>query len=405
MTTYKYHALSRDGAKTAGVVQAQDEYSAVQKIREKCPVILDLTPVREANPNSFLNMQVGSQKIDGKKLAVMCSQFSIMLRSGQMIGRVMQMVANQTADKHLKKLLQECAEDVEEGTSVASAFERHGARMLPYTFIETVRAGEQSGTLDRTFGKLEGYFEKQYKNKEKVKAAMSYPAFVMAVAVVVLIIIMAKVVPSLTSTFSELGGELPVITQILINVSSFFAHWYILMIAVILGSVAGLKIYFGTPGGRLKKGELLLKLPVFGKINTFAGSAQFSDTMATMLSSGLTVNRAIEVTAKVLDNAVLQEEITAMIPKIEEGKSLGDSIKTSRYFPDNLKEMCAVGEESGSLDGTLSTIADYYYNEQDHATQAAVSRLEPTILVLMALFAGFIVIAVYLPMFTMYNMM
>ena len=214
-----------------------------------------------------------------------------------------------------------------------------------------------------------------------------------------------KLLPSLSATFADLGGELPMITQVLIGISKFFQRWYIVMIIVIVGLVIGLKIYFGTEKGRLVKGALLLKAPVIGKINIFSGAAQFADTMSTMLSSGLTVNHAVEVTGKVLDNAVLSQEVASMIPKIEEGRSLGDCMMQLKYFPNNLKEMVAVGEESGSLDETLMTIADYYYNEQDHATQQAVSKMEPTIMVFLAGFAGFIVLAIYLPMFSMYNLM
>ncbi len=406
MATFKYKALSPDGTEMKGVMQAPDEYSAVQRIRQKCPVIQEITQVKESGDSkNLLSLEIGSKKIDEKALSVMCSQFAIMLRSGQMIGRVMQMVADQTADKKLKKLLQDCAEDVEEGSSVASALERHGDKMLPMTFIETVRAGEMAGTLETSFTKLESYYEKSYKNKQKVKSVMSYPIFVIVVAIIVLIVIMAKVVPSLAATFSDLGGELPMITQILIGVSKFFQRWYILMIVVIIALVIGSKIYFGTEKGRLVKGRLMLTLPVLGKINIFSGAAQFADTMSTMLSSGLTVNHAVEVTGKVLDNALLSEQVGAMIPKIEEGRGLGECMKACEFFPDNLKEMVAVGEESGSLDETLTTIADYYYNEQDHATQQAVSKLEPTIMIFLALFAGFIVLAIYLPMFTMYNLM
>lgn len=406
MATFKYKAMTPDGVEMRGVMQAPDEFSAVQRIRQKCPVIKEISPVKESGSGGgLLSLELGSKKIDGKSLSVMCSQFAIMLRSGQMIGRVMQMVADQTADKNLKKLLEKCAEDVEEGSSVAAALERHGGKMLPLTFIETVRAGEMSGTLETSFTKLETYYEKAYKNKQKIKSVMSYPIFVMVVAVVVVIVIMAKVVPSLAATFADLGGELPMITQILIDISHFFQKWYILMIIVIVALVVGMKIYFGTEKGRLVQGKLLLKLPVLGKINIFSGAAQFADTMSTMLSSGLTVNHAVEVTGKVLDNAILQEEVSAMIPKIEEGRSLGDCMRNSKYFPDNLKEMVSVGEESGSLDATLTTIADYYYNEQDHATQQAVSKMEPTIMVFLAGFAGFIVLAIYLPMFTMYNLM
>ncbi len=406
MATFKYKALTPDGVEMKGVMQAPDEYSAVQRIRQKCPVIQEITQVRESNESkSVLNLEIGSKKIDEKALSVMCSQFAIMLRSGQMIGRVMQMVADQTENKQLKKLLEDCAEDVEQGSTVASALERHGGKVLPMTFIETVRAGEMAGTLETSFTKLESYYEKSYKNKQKIKSVMSYPIFVMVVAVVVVIVIMAKVVPALSATFSDLGGELPMITKVLIAISSFFQRWYILMIIVIIALVVGLKLYFGTEKGRLVKGKLLLTMPVIGKINIFSSAAQFADTMSTMLSSGLTVNHAVEVTGKVLDNALLSEEVGAMIPRIEEGRGLGECMKNSQYFPDNLKEMVSVGEESGSLDETLMTIADYYYNEQDHATQQAVSKLEPTIMVFLAGFAGFIVLAIYLPMFTMYNLM
>ena len=406
MATFKYKALTPDGVEMKGVMQAPDEYSAVQRIRQKCPVIQEITQVRESNESkSVLNLEIGSKKIDEKALSVMCSQFAIMLRSGQMIGRVMQMVADQTENKQLKKLLEHCAEDVEQGSTVASALERHGGKVLPMTFIETVRAGEMAGTLETSFTKLESYYEKSYKNKQKIKSVMSYPIFVMVVAVVVVIVIMAKVVPALSATFSDLGGELPMITKVLIAISSFFQRWYILMIIVIIALVVGLKLYFGTEKGRLVKGKLLLTMPVIGKINIFSSAAQFADTMSTMLSSGLTVNHAVEVTGKVLDNALLSEEVGAMIPRIEEGRGLGECMKNSQYFPDNLKEMVSVGEESGSLDETLMTIADYYYNEQDHATQQAVSKLEPTIMVFLAGFAGFIVLAIYLPMFTMYNLM
>ena len=406
MATFKYKALTPDGVEMKGVMQAPDEYSAVQRIRQKCPVIQEITQVRESNESkSVLNLEIGSKKIDEKALSVMCSQFAIMLRSGQMIGRVMQMVADQTENKQLKKLLEDCAEDVEQGSTVASALERHGGKVLPMTFIETVRAGEMAGTLETSFTKLESYYEKSYKNKQKIKSVMSYPIFVMVVAVVVVIVIMAKVVPALSATFSDLGGELPMITKVLIAISSFFQRWYILMIIVIIALVVGLKLYFGTEKGRLVKGKLLLTMPVIGKINIFSSAAQFADTMSTMLSSGLTVNHAVEVTGKVLDNALLSEEVGAMIPRIEEGRGLGECMKNSQYFPDHLKEMVSVGEESGSLDETLMTIADYYYNEQDHATQQAVSKLEPTIMVFLAGFAGFIVLAIYLPMFTMYNLM
>ena len=315
------------------------------------------------------------------------------------------MIAEQTEDKKLKKLLQEVAADVEDGSSLASSLERNGKGVFPSTFIETVRAGEQSGTIENSFSRMQVYYENRNKNQEKIKSVMSYPIFVLVIAVIVLIIIMAKVIPTLTSTFESLGGNLPVMTQITIAVSNFFAKWWMLIVIVILAVVIVLSVYFRTDKGSLVKGKLQLRMPVLGKINTANSAAQFADTMSVLLASGLTVNNAVEVTAKVMDNELFRRDVAAMQPKIEEGQPLGKCIEASGYFPDNLKQMTAIGEETGSLEDTLETIGEYYNNEASYRTKQALARLEPTLLILLAVFAGFIVISIYLPMFTMYNLM
>lgn len=402
--TFRYKAMTPDGVAAKGIIQAMDEYQAVQKIRETCPVITEIVPVKESG-KSILDIELGRQKVTAKSLAVVCSQFAIMLKSGMPIGRCIEMIANQTEDKVLRKILQQANDDVEQGSTVASALERAGGRKLPVTFIETIRAGEQAGTLETSFEKLQLYYETSFKNAEKMKQVMTYPIFVVIIAVIVLIVLMAKVIPALAATFSDLGGELPLMTQIMISMSNWFARYWLVLIVIILGLVVASRIYRTTEKGRLAHGKLMLRLPVLGKINVLNGSAQFAETMSAMLSSGLTVNKAVEVTAKVLDNAALADQVHGMIGKIEEGHPLGECIRKCELFPDNLKEMCAIGEESGELDATLQTIGEYYNNEAGHATNQAIAKLEPTILVIMAIFAGFIVISIYLPMFTMYNLM
>lgn len=404
MTTYQYRAIDTDGKATRGVVQATDEYTAVQKIRQTCPIITEISPVKESR--NVLSMEFGGKpKVNAKTLSVLCSQFAVMLKSGMPIGRCISMIAEQTEDKKLKKLLQEVAADVEDGSSLASSLERNGKGVFPSTFIETARAGEQSGTIENSFSRMQVYYENRNKNQEKIKSAMSYPIFVLVIAVIVLIIIMAKVIPMLTSTFESLGGNLPVMTQVTIAVSNFFAKWWMLIVIVILAAVIGLSVYFRTDKGSLVKGKLQLRMPVLGKINTANSAAQFADTMSVLLASGLTVNNAVEVTAKVMDNELFRRDVAAMQPKIEEGQPLGKCIEASGYFPDNLKQMTAIGEETGSLEDTLETIGEYYNNEASYRTKQALARLEPTLLILLAVFAGFIVISIYLPMFTMYNLM
>ncbi len=404
MISYSYRAFTAGGAEAQGMVQAIDEYNAVLQIRDQYPIIKSLKPIRSGRMQKLLSMELGSKKIKSKSLAMMCSQFAITLKSGMPIVRAMDMIARQTEDKRLKKILTAVSEDVAAGNMVASCFEKY-KESFPPTFIETVRAGEQSGTLDRSFEKLQSYYEKSYKTTEKIRSAMTYPIFVVCVAIVVLIVVMAKVIPTLAATFADLGGDLPLITKIMIDCSNFFARWWILMIIFLLALVIGWKSISRTEKGERFAAKLAISLPVIGKINRLNGAAQFANTMSVMLASGLTLDRAAATTARTIDNYLLRKDVFDMIGKIEEGRSLGQCIRETTHFPANLKEMCSVGEETGELDQTLSVVGDYFTNEADHSTKQAIAKLEPTLLVLLAIFAGFIVFAIYLPIFTMYDLM
>lgn len=385
-----------------GVVEAVDEYAAVAQIKTTCSIVLDIKPVKEKK--GILSMEIGKPKVDHKALSVMCSQFSIILKSGVSIDTCMSLISKQVNNKLLKKVLEKSAEDVAKGHSIASSFEKN-CPYLPATFIETVRAGEESGTLENSFETLFKYYDKSFKTKQKIKQAMSYPIFVLIVAIIVLAVVMVKVIPTIATTFVELDGEMPAMTRVLINLSEFTREniWWITL--VILFIVISLKLYFNTEKGRILWNKIKLKTPVIGNIALLSGAGQFANTMTTLLAAGLSVSRSLEVTGKVMDNYLMQQEISRMTGSIEEGKRLGDCMKKSECFPDALTEMCVIGEETGELEMTLETIGTYYDNEAQYATTKAIQKLEPTILILMALFAGFIVIAIYLPMFTMYDLM
>ena len=403
MVTYQYRAVTEDGVKTRGVVQAVDEYAAVEKIKATCPIVTKITPVKEGGINDILQMEVGHSKINTKALSVMCSQFAIILKSGVSISKCMEMIAEQTQDKRLRKMLFSAADDVAEGNSIAKSFEKN-CKELPITFIETVRAGEHSGTLEHSFETLEKYYEKTYRTSQKVKRAMSYPIFVICVAIVVLIIVMAKVVPSMAETFVDLDGEMPGITKVMIAMSTFFGKYWLYIIGALIALAVALKIIFNTEKGRVFWHKVKLKIPVIGKIALLNGASQYANTMAALMSAGLSVHQSLDITAKVLDNYVLSLETSMMSGRIEEGKQLGECMRQSKYFPKTLIEMCAIGENTGELDETLVTVGSYFDNEAEHATEKAISKLEPTILIVMAIFAGFIVISIYLPMFTMYEL-
>ncbi|MBP3239400.1 MAG: type II secretion system F family protein [Oribacterium sp.] len=405
MTTYSYKALTAEGIETKGVVQAQDEYAAVRQIKQKCPIVTSLTPVNSdmTKLKQMLSTDIGCPRIKTRALALMCSQFAITLQSGMPIGRAIDMIAKQTEDKKLRKILTDAAEDVLGGSTLTSAFEKY-EEAFPLTFLETIRAGEVSGTLENSFTKMHRYYERSAKNSEKIRSALTYPIFVVCVAFIVLIIIMVKVIPTMAEVFSSLGGELPLMTRMMIGMANFLHDWWALLFILIIAFVIGWKLYTRTEKGMITHAKLMLRMPVLGKINVMNGSAQFANTMSTMLASGLTLNNAVSVTSKVLDNYLLRMDVKDMIGKIEEGKQIGECIKDCGYFPDSLKDMCSVGEETGELDKTLETIGDYFAGETERLIHQAITMLEPTLLVLMAIFAGFLVISVYLPMFTMYDL-
>lgn len=381
-----------------------DELDAVDRIKQSCDIVLKLTEVKE-DQTGLLNMEIGGGKLNGKAFTVMCSQFSIILRAGIPIARTVHLIADKTTDKPLKKMLMKTADDVEAGRSLASSFAEHGSKLLPTTFIETIRAGEESGNLDKSFDTMYRHYDKQTKMRGKVKSALSYPAFVLVIAVAVVVVLMVKVVPTFTAIFDSYDSELPAITRLLIAISNFFKKYTLWMVLVGVLLFIAYKVYGNTETGRMNLGKLGLKIPVMGNISQLNAASQFANTMTTMLGSGLSMTKAISITAGVLDNYYIGHEIGKLVTQLEEGHSLGASMRESGCMPDILVDMVAVGEETGEMEQTLDTIALYYDAELDMAITAALNKLEPTVLVFLAGVAGFIVIAIYMSIFQMYAIM
>lgn len=404
MNTYQYKAKLTDGTVNKGVIDAVDEYAAASKIKQHYPIIISLSEVKKKSISGFMAADISGNKINIKSLSVACAQISITLKSGIPIARCLNMIGQQLEDKKLKKIFLSTSEDVAEGGNLADSLKRNGPG-FPNTFIEAIRAGEESGNIEDSFTEMADYYEKSYKTTDKIKGALGYPIFVICVAAVVLVIVMAFVMPTLADVFDSLGGELPLMTRILINMSRFFQHWWIIMVIVVVALVLFLTIWKKTEKGAMTHSRNQLKMPVLGKIHTMTGAAEFANTLAMLLKSGIPLNRAIEITAGTLTNAALGEEVRSMKAGIEEGRPLGECMRKCNYFPDTLKEMCAIGEETGELDSTLNVIGEFYDNEASTAMAKFIAKIEPTMLVFLAIFAGFIVISIYLPMFTMYNYM
>ena len=405
MNSYKYEALSASGEKITGMLEAIDQLEATAKIRQQYEVVLSIKETQGSalKVPAFLNAELGGYKLDPKAFTLMCSQFATILTAGIPIARAVKLIADKTTNKYLKKLLTNVFDDVEAGRALSASFEDHGMGILPPTFCETIKAGEEAGDLAGAFESIFKHFDKQTKMGAKVKSAMTYPMFVLFVAVVVVIILMVKVVPTFTAIFDEIGGQLPLPTRMLIGISNFFSKNILIIAAIIALIVAGFVLYKKTPQGAMNISKLQLKLPVFGNIAELNAASLFANTMATMIGSGLPMMKAVSITSRVMTNEVYKEKVAEMVGKIEEGKTVVDSMRETKVMPDILTDMVGVGEETGEMKHTMDIVAAYYDSELEQAVSKAIAMLEPALLIFIALIAGFIVIAIYLAMFSMYQ--
>lgn len=398
MQAFKYRAVSRGGATVNGVVEAYDEFEAVAKIKADCTIVLKIEPVPLKRERIDLNEPLW---VSDKVLSMTASQFAILLRAGLPTVRTVEVIAAQTSDRLMKRILKQVAADVAAGYGLAQSMETRGKK-IPVAFIETIRAGEESGTLEQCFDRLAKYYDKSYKTKAKVRGAMMYPAFLCILAVIVIAIVVSVTVPTISGIITSGGGELPLITRMLLGTANFFSHWWGLVMAFLVAVAVVCRVYGKTEKGRMRFARTALRLPILGKVNRMKGASQFANTLSTLLTAGLPMTRAMSITGKVVDNYALGTAVGSAVARLEEGKRLGDVLRSNPYLPELLTEMTAVGEESGALESTLDTVGQYYDSEVEQASSRALSMLEPAITVIMGLVIGFIVLAIYSGTFTMY---
>lgn len=405
MSGFSYHARTSEGKEVRGVIYAESEPEAVFRIRENYPVILKLRRLRKRKKiENILNIEIGGRQVSAKELSVLCAQMAVTLRAGIPVSRAVGILAAQCRDKRLRKAFENAAVDMAAGSSMADALEKQEGQ-FSQIFIETIRAGEQSGTLEKSFERMHSFYDRSYKTAQKVKSALTYPAFVAATAVIVLTVIMVKVIPMLSKIFEDFGSELPLITKLMIGCSGFLADWWVVLFAAAAVLVFVIELDARTPEGRLRRAKISLFMPLTGKISQMNAAAQFSGAMAVFLGAGLTLDHAVGIAAGVMDNAVFQKEVEKLKEEIVQGHTLSECMRKSPYFPQNLTDMCSVGEDTGRLEYAFSQAEEYYANEADYRSQRVLTMLEPMILAALSVFAAFIVIAVYLPIFTMYDLM
>lgn len=401
MPTYKYRAIDRDGQTVRGVIDAFDELAAIDTVKRTCPVIVEVRRVGKGE--SLLQKDIGPKQVELKQLAILCSQFSIVLAAGMPVAKAVELMAKQTGDKKLKKLLPLVAADVSEGYSLADSFQNKGADMLPTTFVETIRAGEDSGTLDQSFADLKRYYENQSRVLQSVRSAMMYPIFLLSLAAVVIAIVMGVAMPVFNDMFAGMNIELPGLTKAVLGTASFLQRNILIILVILLALGIALYALAGTPRGKRLRAKNRLSIPVIRDVVKMKAASQFANTMATLLSAGLPLIRCVQICARVLDNLYIGSCLGAIVPLLKEGQELGVSLQSVDGLPPLLVEMSAMGEQTGSLEGTLRAVSEHYNNEVNVATSRALSMLQPIITVLLGIIIGVIVVALYLPMFTLYG--
>lgn len=402
MPTYKYEGAYASGEKVSGVVEAVSRTDAVNQIRQSCEIVLSIKEVPKSAARDPLSRL---QKINAKSLSLTCQQFAIILKAGLPLVQTVDLVAGQCPDKNLSALLRQASEDVSNGWALSYSFEQRGAKSLPVTFRETVRAGEESGDLQAAFQRMADYFERMNKTHESVVSALTYPAFVIFVAVIVIGIIMGYAVPSLTGMFESLGTELPWVTRALIGMSNFFQKYLLVIIALLALVFFAVRLYGTTEKGGPTLAKFQLQLPVIGSVVRMSNASQFAHTMSMLLTAGMPILQAIEVSGKTMSNQCMSQEVLGTLPGVEGGRPFGECLEYTREIPPMLVQMTSVGEATGSMESTLKVLASYYDNETDLKTKRAIALLEPSIIVVMAVLVVLILFAVYLPMFSMYGNM
>lgn len=400
MKTFKYIARSEQGNRIEGVAEANAADEAIAQLRNEGLIVEKLEEVGDSILNMDLN--IGGGKAKEKSLAMTCNQFSILLKAGLPIARTLNLIANQTEDKTLAKILKDAADDVSAGYSIASSFEKNG-NALPVTFIESVRAGEDSGALETVFARLSKYYDKITKTKAKVRSALIYPSFVMALAVVVVAIIMIFAVPLFTTTFEGMGVELPLPTRLVIGASNFLTRWWWLLAIIIIGIIMGLKFALKNDDFRLQWSKWQTLIPVLGKVTVMGAASEYAGTMSVMMAAGLPIVRAVGVTGRAMTNYYMGHSLLNTLPALEAGRTLASAMAEEDVFPALCIEMTAVGEQTGSLETTLDVISEYYDEEVEAATNNALALLEPMIIVFLGIMVFILLLAVYMPMFSMYG--
>lgn len=401
MPTYVFKGRNRLNETVAGE-RVADTRDALRQILRREQVTL--TSVKEKGREIGIPKLGGRKKVKAKSLSIFTRQFSVMIDAGLPLVQCLEILAQQQENKFFQATLMQVRQDVEEGSTLAGAMARH-PKVFDQLYTNMVEAGETGGILDLILQRLSTFIEKLVKLKRDVISAMIYPAAVIAMAVCAVAVIMVVVIPQFQNIFLGLlgpGEQLPLPTRIVVGISNFLAGWGgLTILAVIIGTTIGTRFYYKTPAGHKMLDSLMLKIPIIGDILRKVAVARFSRTLSTLLSSGVPILQSLDITAKTAGNVIIEEAIVKVRLGVERGENFVDPLKATEVFPHMVAQMIGIGEQTGALDAMLGKIADFYEQEVDAAIANLLTLMEPLLIGFLGVTIGSIVIAMYLPLFTL----
>jgi type IV pilus assembly protein PilC len=397
-TTYVWKGRSPNGEILSGEYITENKQELVNYLRKRKIII---TSLKQKSKDLSFTLPFGG-KITVKDLGVFTRQFATMINAGLPMVQCLDILASQLEKEKFKKIVSTVTSDVEGGTTLAEAMGKHSPT-FSQLYVNMVEAGEAGGILDQILVRLAVYLEKAEALQRKVKSALMYPAVVFFVAIGATVFMLMFIIPTFAKMFTDFGGELPLPTKIVLGLSDFLRSKWWLLGTIITAGVIAFKRFYATDPGKSKIDAFVLKVPVLGQVIRKAAIARFTRTLGTLISSGVPILNGLDITARTAGNKVVEKAIAATRDSISQGNTIAEPLKVSGVFPPMVTQMISVGESTGALDEMLEKIANFYDDEVDTAVETLTSVIEPVMIVVMGLLVGGMLIAMYLPMFKLIN--
>lgn len=404
MAVYLYRARTGAGELVQGRADAESERELIHRLRQQGLLVLGIETERDLGVMIKNDgIALFQRRVSGKDLAIFARQFATMVAAGLPVVQCLRVLARQSTNQRLARVLDKIADSVETGEGLAEAFSRHG-KIFPPVMIYMIEAGEVGGILDETMDRVAIQLEKDELIRQKIRSAMVYPTIVMVVAVLVVAFLMTFVVPQFVQVYADMGGDLPGPTRFLITVSDALRSYWYLFLAAGAAVVFGLRAWFSTDAGAFSLDRFVLKLPIFGLMVLKTSIARFARTLGGLLASGVPILKALAVVQRIVGNRVIAAALRDAQEEVREGQSLVIPLRRSGQFPPMVVEMLAVGEETGTLTEMLNKVADFYEEEVQRSAERMSATIEPLVIVFLAVTVGFIVVSMMLPIFTLWTM-